>query len=172
MPGLGPPATVPRALPSLSPTPAEPRFLVHIGPFASLERARQIAGDLASSGLRAVVERGEEPRQFLVVSEPLLPDAAERRRMIVDGMGYRPRVRTQSNGLAQLELGPFPSAETAEQVARELRRRGYYGAVMPEGGTGHSIILGPHGQSMVDDIVDRMRTRFGTVMTISVRAAP
>jgi cell division septation protein DedD len=160
-----------RAAAPVVPKEHEPRFVVRVGPISFLDRATRIVGELQADGLSATVEPGQESRQFRVVSAKLIQAAAERRRAFLESMGHRPTLRRLPGGLTQLELGPFTSRVRAEAVAAEIRRGGSYASVTAEGGTGHTIVVGPYPKSAINGVIERIGARFGTDAAVTVRPA-
>lgn len=150
----------------------EPFLVVRIGPVSDVARVSEIVGELTLSGYSAGVSRRDEPLSFLVVSETLARQTAERRAQVLAGYGFRSRLIALSGGLVQLEFGVFQSADAAEALAIRIRTRGYHAGVVREGGTGYLITAGPYRQTVANAVVRLVRTRFGPGLGVSVSAAP
>ena len=152
-----------------SPEARGPLTTLQIGPVSGAV-ATEILGELTLAGFTARVSSRSTLQVFRVLSEPLRADIAPRRASELTAAGLPARVRSLPGGLAQLDLGAYPTAEGAEAVVRKVRAKGLVVSAQREGGSSQLITVGPHPKDSIDEVVRALRAKFRAVRFVVVRA--
>jgi len=156
-------------VPETTPEARGPLVLLQIGPVSSAV-ATEILGELTLAGFTARVSSRGGLQVFRVLSEQLRADIASRRAGELTAAGFPARVRPLPGGLAQLDLGVYPTAEGAEAVVGKVRAKGVVVSALPEGGPSRLITVGPHPQATIDEVARALRAKFRGVRFVVARA--
>ena len=149
----GPPAVSgqsPRPAPvrQASTPPANPLYVVRIGPVFDHDRAATVAKQLSSEGFAQ--PQITEQRGYRVVSEPLPRKEAEDLVAALAGHGLRSYAESLTGDSVQLLFGVFASQKDAEALSSRIAAAGYDAWVRE--GPIYTLRLGPYPQASVNAI--------------------
>ena len=149
----GPPAVSgqsPRPAPvrQASTPPANPLYVVRIGPVFDHDRAATVAKQLSSEGFAQ--PQITEQRGYRVVSEPLPRKEAEDLVAALAGHGLRSYAESLTGDSVQLLFGVFASQKDAEALSSRIAAVGLYARIRE--GLVYTLRLGPYPQASVNAI--------------------